>query len=198
MSRAIAMLVLASLFYSGCAGTAVRKAGAEARRPLLIQFGQSTPDTKFMREHVSYWEEYLPFDGIAIHVNADRFAGRYGHTGNDTKGTQHWPVSFAAFGPRRADIRDYAGAIADLKATRFRKFKHNFVPLGCSPAQSFQMNWFSDEQWAGVLHNVRVLARIAKEGGLKGILFDTETYGSITIWNYKNLNSIWPGPRGVS
>ena len=44
-------------------------------------------------------------------------------------------------------------------------------------------DWFSDEDWDAVLHNVGLLAHAAQLGRCKGIAFDPENYGAL-IWKY--------------
>jgi len=50
--------------------------------------------------------------------------------------------------------------------------------------------WFDDEKWAIVLDNTTLLARLTREAGFKGIVFDTELYEQRTdqpwrrMWDY--------------
>ncbi len=105
--------------------TAACAAGVDtsSQRPLLIQWGQVTPDTKLMRAHVEYWESYLPFDGVVIPMNQKRYAGRYGSTSANVLDVSHCPVQTTALGGDRADMADYEHAIEDLLAINFKKFK---------------------------------------------------------------------------
>lgn len=173
--------------------------------PLLIQFGQVTPDTRLLRKHAAYWEQYLPFDGLVIELNAEKYAGRYGNLGSGMVGDGDLSISWHIFSPIRFDPADYEHAIEDLKAAKFRKFKHNFL-LVCVTAggtydhknmkngdkwQYFAFDWFDDETWQTVLHNVKVIARIAKEGGCKGLFLDLEQYGSYYWW-FSKLREGYP------
>ena len=163
-----------------------------AARPLLIQWGQVTPDSRLLRRHVAHWEAYLPFDGIVIPINQERYAGRYGSVSANALAPEHWPVSCTFLGDQRARMEDYRHAIEDLKATPFRKFRHNFIPMSCYPRMGFALDWFDDEHWGTVLHNVRILARIAKQGGCVGLWLDTEQYGQAAIWHYPALRQAFP------
>lgn len=151
--------------------------------PLLIEFGQTTPDTRLMRQHVEYWEEYLPFDGVVIPINPAQYAGRYGHFRGQA-------LPWTAIRGVPADLSDYQHAIDDLKATAFRKFRHNFIYVNFHYGEPFP--WFDDELWGGVLHNVRILATIAKEGGCEGIWLDPEQYSTTRIWNFGALVEAFP------
>ena len=186
--------------FTGLLCALVAAVAVAEEKPLLIGWGQIVPDTRLLREHAFYYESYLPFDGIVIPLNQEKFAGRYGDTGATAVPPEKWPVirddfawnpglSWTVMTPHRADAADYEHAIEDLKATKFEKFKHNFLPIYCLQAHKF--NWFDDELWETTLHNVRVLARIAREGGCEGIWFDPEQYGS-RCWAFGDLRKAYP------
>ena len=44
-------------------------------------------------------------------------------------------------------------------------------------------DWFDDAWWQTVLHNMEQVARVAKEGGCRGILLDMEEYGCV-FWSW--------------
>jgi len=148
MIRTVPVGPLLALLLVGC-GPPERK---------LIQFGWGEPDTAFMREHVRQMET-APFDGCVYNV---RFAPGEGHRGNlawDAWGRQAVPE--AALEPARRD----------LEATRFERFRHNFVRMNVTPGD---VDWFDD--FSPVLANAQSLARLARLGGSAGVLLDTETY----------------------
>jgi hypothetical protein len=116
----------------------------------LIEFGWDEPDTAFMRQHIAEMEA-TPFDGCVFHV----------------KGDAQWKAWGTILVPE-AEVR---AAVDDLKATPFKRFTHNFLRLNTAPAK---IDWFDDH--SAVVANVKLLARAAKDGGCKGILFDTEQY----------------------
>ena len=70
--------------------------------------------------------------------------------------------------------------IADLQKIKSAKLKDSFylVNVNTSP-----WDWFDDTAWAATEKNFFKLARVAKEGGLRGILFDPEVYG-FDLWAY--------------
>lgn len=161
-------------------------------KPLLIEFGQTTPDARHMRKNVAYWEEYLPFDGVVMRVHPDKYAGRYGGICADALDPNYWSIAWSAFSNRTINPADYAGAIEDLRNTPFKKFKHNFLLLNSHPYNNFEPDWFDDDYWQKVCYNVAVLARIAKQGGCKGIMFDDEMYPTNQVWNYNHLKQAHP------
>ena len=188
--KLIMLIGVAIILTSGCFGGGELDRPVSKARPLLIEWGQASPDVRQMRKHVAYWEEYLPFDGVAMYVNADRYAGRYGDISADALDPNYWSIAWQVFSDRRVEIADYAGAIEDLKNTQFKKFKHNFLILFSHPHNNFEPDWFDDEYWGTVCRNAAVLARIAKQGGCKGIFFDNEQYPTNMVWNYSHLRKV--------
>ena len=53
--------------------------------------------------------------------------------------------------------------------------KNSFLLCSFSPMRG-RLDWTDDAKWASWANNMRVLARIAREGGLKGIFLDNEDY----------------------
>jgi hypothetical protein len=142
----------------------IRSAGVAGKK--VIEFGWDEPDTAFMRQHVGEMER-TPFDGCVFHVN---FKDRGGATGNFT--WQGW-------GERAFAEADLKNALADLKATPFRRFTHNFLRFNTTPAK---LDWFDD--YSAVIHNARLAARVAREGKCRGILFDIEQYEGL-LFDYR-------------
>ena len=165
---------------------------AAADKPLLIQWGQTTPDSTLLAKHYQYWESYLPFDGIIVPINQKRYSGRYGSTAVNVLPPEHWPLDRVAFHHRKIDPGEYQHVIANLRSCDFKQFKHNFLSLTTYPHPNFAMDWFDDALWNNLLHNVAVLARIARQSGCQGIWFDTEQYGSPNVWHWKRLCEIMP------
>ena len=75
-------------------------------------------------------------------------------------------------------------ALADLQATKPKKFKWNLIIAGCMGPTT---NWFNDQEWAQRCHNFAMFARLARRAGLKGIMFDDEEYGAGCVWDYGEL-----------
>ncbi len=185
--------LLASLSTTAGAAEAPGTPGAPgAPGPLLIQWGQTTPDSTLLAKHHEYWESYLPFDGIVIPINQKRYSGRYGSTAANILPPEHWPLNHVAFNHRKIDRSEYQHVVDDLKSAKFTRFTHNFINLMTYPHMNFAMDWFDDALWDRLLHNVGVLAWVAKQSGCKGIWFDTEQYGPPNVWHYTRLCEIMP------
>lgn len=135
----------------------------------IIKYGWDTPTTNYARRHVREMEK-LPFDGVVIKVMSSP----------EERGD---PLGWQVASGKRFTPDEYEHAISDLKATRFNRFKDNFIQVVFAPG----VDWF-DPEWSSLAYNVACLARVAREGGCKGIMLDCEAYGS-DIWHYEALAS---------
>lgn len=160
LSRLTALGLVAALNLAG-----VLSASAEDSRPQkkLIEWGWDEPDARFMLENVEKMEQ-LPFDGVVFHVVSSK------------GGTLVWEM----WGKREFALAEFQPSIEDLKATRFRRLTDRFLRVNVTPGD---VDWFDDRAWAVVLNNFSVAARIAKQGGCKGFMFDVEQYNA-ELFNY--------------
>ena len=118
-----------------------------------------------MRKHAAEMDA-TPFDGCVYHLrylqpdgkDADFLWSCWGKQAFTTQQVQH--------------------AIDDLKATRFKRLRHNFLRFNVTPGN---LDWFDD--YSAVINNARLAARVAREGGV-GILFDTEQYNA-QLFDYR-------------
>ena len=155
---------LAMLMTSSCPG-------AETKLKKLIEFGWDEPDTEFLRQHVAQMER-TPFDGCVFHVN---YLKPKGGRGNFT---------WEGWGTNAFSAADLKQSLDDLKATRFRRFTHNFLRFNTTPAK---LDWFDD--YSAVVNNARLAARVAREGRCKGLLFDIEQYEG-QLFNYRKQRDV--------
>ncbi len=126
----------------------------------LIEWGFDEPGPAFMRAHLAEMER-SPFDGVVYHLDCvlpkgERYLGQF-----------HWQ----AWGTRVFHAEEFDSALVDLKATRFRRLRSNFLRFNTTPGN---VDWFDDH--APILNNARLAARIAREAGSVGLMFDIEQY----------------------
>jgi hypothetical protein len=155
--RSFAAVVLFALL--ACSAYAEKK---------LIEFGWDEPDTRFMREHITEMEQ-TPFDGCVFTVLAKNSDGTNVRFFNECWGRREFKKS------------ELQGALADLEATRFRKFTDCFMRLDVTPGD---VDWFDD--FSSITNNVELAARVVREGRVKGILFDVEPYAA-QLFDYTKL-----------
>jgi hypothetical protein len=77
------------------------------------------------------------------------------------------------WGRRRFTWAELQKSLDDLRATKFRRLTDRFLRVNVTPGD---VDWFDDDAWNIVLDNFALAAEIAKAGGAKGFLFDTEQY----------------------
>lgn len=162
---------------------------AQAR---LISVPQQGPDTRLLRNNYSSWEKSVPFDGVSIGFNPNSINTKtsIGYFGRGEKELCSSVFSKDA----RLKYAQYTNAISDLKNCNFKKLKSNFmmIPL-------FNVSWTlweDDSAWSHLISNLEVAGKVAYASGLKGIILDTETYGSpqnlnLTFYCQQFVNKIY-------
>jgi hypothetical protein len=166
MRLSVVVLVFLTLFAFGQAQGQTSAPSAKK----LIYYGWGSSDRQHVREH---WRdmESMPFDGVGIMVAVDRQAWPQGK--RDTGNQLGWQV----MGRRTFQMEEFRVVIADLKSAQWQTMTDNFLPVALSAEQSAAgLSWFDDERWRTIANNFAVLARIAAEGHLKGLILDPEHY----------------------
>jgi hypothetical protein len=130
--------------------------GALARK--LIEFGWDEPDTGFLRRHLDALAQ-TPFDGCVFHVFSRGGGGRSEN------------FTWLCWGRRRFQPAELDAARADLAALAGTRFRDNFLRFNVTPAD---LDWFDDH--SAVASNAKLAAELARAGGCRGILLDTEPY----------------------
>lgn len=167
---ALLFILFSVLDLSQCAQPPATPMAQGAKAKKLIYYGWGSPTTLYVRDHWREMEE-MPFDGVGIVVPVDRRAWQRGK--RDSGNQLGWQV----MGERALRVEDFRRTIADLKSAKWRKFTDNFLPVALSAAQSANgLSWFDDERWRTIVNNFEVLAKVATEGGVKGIILDPEPY----------------------
>jgi len=169
-SRIVALVVLATSLLSVLGATPLASlawAAVKGNSKKLIKMGWDEPDTRFMRAHIAQMER-SPFDGCVFHL--PHVKPEWNETG----------FTWEFWGHRAFTLSELKGPLADLQATSFRRFRSNFLRINATPGD---IDWFDD--FGPVLGNARLAARIAKQGGCAGLMFDPETYKA-HIWEYRS------------
>ncbi|MDY0169619.1 MAG: hypothetical protein RBS80_23960 [Thermoguttaceae bacterium] len=132
----------------------------DARRPKkLIATGWDHVDPVRFRENSAEMDT-RPFDGVVVSVSGQTPEGRT------------VPLNWA-FLKGRWDRAWFQDSVDVLKQCRSGRLTDNFVLLNANPGN---VDWFDDEGWADIIDHCRIAAWVAKQGGMKGILFDPEPY----------------------
>ena len=132
---------------------------AEARPPLIVT-GWDSPSPAQFRKHIAEFEKWGLFDGTTIRPT------RRGANGGEVD-TRN------AFSREPWRWEEFADALADLRAAKPTTCRETFLMLYSNPGD---VDWFDDAGWREVVNHWRLLARLAKQGGLRGLLYDAEPY----------------------
>lgn len=130
-------------------------------RKKLIQLGWDKPTAATLRANLAQMDQ-TPFDGALIGVR-----------GKDDNGKE--VEARLAFSNVPWKKEWFQQSVDDLKVVRSqaKKLTENFIQVGANPGN---VDWFDDAGWEQVIDHFRIAAWIAKEGNLKGIIFDPEAY----------------------
>jgi len=130
--------------------------GAAASEKKLVAVGWAMPNASLLRERADLMDA-LPYQGSSL-----RFTGRNGA-----------PFLDFAFGRDEWKEEDIAQIIEDLAAAQPKRHTECFLDIKATPGD---VDWFDDEGWAVIVEHCRTAARVAKEGGIPGLMFDPESY----------------------
>ncbi len=132
---------------------------ATARPPLIVT-GWDSPSPSQFRKHVAEFEKWGVFDGTTISPTRRAANG----VEVDVKN---------AFSREPWKWEEFTDALADLRAAKPTTCRETFLMLYANPGD---VDWFDDAGWREVVNHWRLLARLAKQGGLRGLLYDAEPY----------------------
>ncbi|MCX7993603.1 MAG: hypothetical protein N2651_08015 [Fimbriimonadales bacterium] len=127
--------------------------------PVIIT-GWDSPDTRMFRRDYARFNS-LPFNGTAIKVRVDAdilfpFQGAFS--------ARPWNIDWF-----REPIRELQAVARD----RSRQLQYNLLLVNANPGD---VDWFDDGAWREVEKHLEIAADVARQGELKGIIFDPEPY----------------------
>ena len=136
----------------------------------LIEFGWDIPNERTLADAAAAG---TPFDGAVFDAELMDSSGKRER------------FSWLSFGDYRMTPGQVSRIVADLRRTPATFRRRSFIRFNVTPGA---VDWFDD--WTGILSNARGAARIARQAGLAGILFDVEQYQG-RIFDYRTK----PGDR---
>ena len=128
--------------------------------PPLIVTGWDSPTPAQFRQHLAEFEKLGLFEGTNIDPTRLLPDGKV-VSAKDAFSREPW------------QWEEFAPAVADLQATKPTICRETFLMLYSNPGD---VDWFDDAGWREVVNHWRLLARLAKQGGLRGLLYDAEPY----------------------
>lgn len=170
------------MFKRFCLLAAMAMSGCTADYQLL-EAGHSTPDTLYLAKHIDELKDMTPHTGMKLDIHDPRDTA-------DTLAITNWldRANVRVFQPVRLTEEMIAPAIKDMQRAGNERFRDNYLGLVTyTKPQRSGMNWFDDAWWETILHNTRLMARAAKQGGCRGVVLDAEQYAGVTLWDYDEL-----------
>lgn len=126
----------------------------------IIATGWDSPTPARFRKELADFEKWGCFDGTTIAPTRKLPNGRVIDCRNAFS-REHW------------EWTEFSEAVQDLQSAKPNMAKNNFLFIYTNPGD---VDWFDDEGWNEIVDHWRIIARLAREGGMKGILFDAEPY----------------------
>lgn len=112
--------------------------------------------------------EQTPFDGLALKI-----------TGTDDAGKPVNTFQICTLSPWKREW--FQGEVNTLKKLKSGKLTDNFMSVSLSVSATDFADAFDDAGWKTIADKFAIAAWIAREGGLRGVMFDPEGYGDTVI-----------------
>lgn len=151
----------------------------------IIKTGQDMPNARYLRTHIRQMEQY-GFDGVTIDLDTPDGDGRS-------------RLAYRWWAPEEIGRKRVQDSMADLAATEFRRFTHNFVWVSTQSQPLPAPAWSDDGAFAKITANMVLAAEIVATCRLKGVFLDVEQYGGMawSPWmmrfNYAYAHANGPG-----
>ncbi len=128
-------------------------------RAKILYHGWGMPPLDQWVKNVEQMEEEAPFDGMSFYL---------GDISNP-------------FVNRKVSYEKCIADIQKFKSIKFKKYTDNFL---MTLIDQIKPNWFDEAEWENVAFNWGIAAKVAKEAGMVGVMFDPEGYGTYPVNNY--------------
>jgi len=146
---------------------------SETHEVKVIEWGWGTPSPVQALDILPKMQ-HRPFDGLVYTLSANGL-----HNFSDGKSRSRG-FAWNAWGKERLTAEEFSESSKALKVLGHDRFTDNFLRFNVTPGNA---DWFDDEEFDAVVHNAALLARIAKDTGCNGIMFDVEIYQN-SPWTY--------------
>lgn len=170
------LILMAVLVSCGALGDHHAIVPPGAKLPMVISIGWSSPDPRYLGRHIDEWEK-RPFTGTLVNLSWPTPAG-----GSVEMATGKDNIGWQVFQGKRLDEAALRVMTGEMRYIRLRRSKDNFLWV-VSYLKQGHFDWYDEDRWEIVLHNIERMARLARQGGLRGIVLDCEEYGC-PFWSW--------------
>ena len=144
-----------------CSLTAIPVLAQTPMPKRLVLAGTDSPTTGQYQRDAGFLDDSpfcgtrIEFDGFGVTDNVNGCPFREAHS--NSRWERKW----------------FEKGIDRLRTTKSDKRSQSFLSITANPGN---VDWFDDAGWKQIVDHWRIAAWVAKEGGLRGILFDPEPY----------------------
>ncbi len=153
----IALIVIVTVYY-------LPAAPLPRSQMRVLELGWQTPRLQRLPDHIET-AQTTPFDGLIL----------------DTATTRHRGMAWAVFGSDPIPQAEFDTIAASVDGLAWGRLTDNFLRMNVSPAD---IDWY--DSWDTLLANVEAWARLAHDLGFVGLMFDTEQYNDVDLFNYES------------
>lgn len=132
----------------------------------LLEWGWHTPRLQDIPQYIDIAQS-LPFDGLVIDIVTPR----------DRRG-----LAWTIFGDNPVDNSELEILSTEFSGFNWGRLTDNFLRVNVFPAD---VDWFED--FDTILLNLEAVAKLAHDLEFVGIMFDTEQYSDVRIFEYPTL-----------
>ncbi|MCL1922005.1 MAG: hypothetical protein FWG50_13195, partial [Kiritimatiellaeota bacterium] len=138
-------------------------------RKKIFEWGWYSPDTAQLRANHVEWQQTKPFDGLGVLFR-----------GYPKPPLAPVPAGVPSTFITSRELWDYSRfeeAVADMNACTWTTFTDNFITTRLTSARTsdVKVKWYDDDGWAMACNNAAVLAKAAKNAGMKGFFSGSGT-----------------------
>lgn len=143
----------------------------------LIELGWDVPSLDFFATNYVQMQQ-KPFDGITFRLEHQPDQS---NTSTPVAAKEGRQTVFKTTSYDETEFKSYYDLARNLKGLP----GHHFLLVWASPDEGW--HWFDEQCWRHAEHNLRLFARVVREGGFEGIVFDPESYVSLHPWRYSSI-----------
>ena len=147
----------------------------------VIQFGREPNDTTF-KNNIRVYEQWALDGMVVVPFYTDPVFG--------SSINASWRIATTY----RLNWNLFSTALANLEQVDCHKFTQNFLRVNLCTAGDLaitnpgeRLDWFCFDDMKTMSWNLKIMARLAKRAGFRGLLLDNEAYNSSAMWNYANV-----------
>ncbi len=163
-------------------------AGGRAKKHIALMFDVMNTSPTNILANADKFAEHAPYlDGIAIALNRVLVTGEGGNVVTSglsqiMSATERWT---------RPSVKEHVPVLREI--VKKPHLKESFLLFWMTPKfYDTRLDWADDKAWANFAENMAVVAWLAKEGGMKGLMLDPEEYAVANQYRHTSKDPPFP------